>query len=214
VDLNQSPTIAPDKTIKVEVWTTSATGGGGELSPQHYLDLGYDVVASPSDTLDVTPGSRLVPDPKFLYEEWAPQEDPHLWGYQISVWADNAITQTDSAFDDYLRRPREAMADRVWGGPRRGDVADLFERADAIGTPPGVPEYTLPGTLTGTPYGTSPAGLAAAGLAPGATVNHDGQTFTWPDVPTATPDNTKTDGHARQHEDRRPRPTTRRPTAR
>jgi hypothetical protein len=156
-DVNQNPTVAPDKTIKVEVWTTPATGGGGEFGPQHYLDLGYDVVASPSDTLYVTPGTRLLPDPKFLYEEWAPQEDPHLWGYQISVWADNAITETDSAFDDYLRRPREAMADRVWGGPRRGTVADLFERADAIGTPPGVPEYTLPGTLTGTPYGTSPA---------------------------------------------------------
>ena len=49
------------------------------------------------------------------------------------------------------------MADRVWGGPRRGTVADLFARADAIGTPPGVPGHALPGTLTGTPYGTSPA---------------------------------------------------------
>jgi hypothetical protein len=49
------------------------------------------------------------------------------------------------------------MADRVWGAPRRGTVADLFARADAIGTPPGVPDYALPGTLTGTPYGTSPA---------------------------------------------------------
>ena len=75
----------------------------------------------------------------------------------ISVWADDAIAHPDSSFDTHLRRPREAMADRVWGGPRRGTVADLFARADAIGSPPRVPEHALPGTLTGTPYGTSPA---------------------------------------------------------
>jgi len=156
-DVDQNPTIAPDKTIKVEAWTTAATGGGEDHSAQRYLDQGYEVVASPSDTLYVTPGSVLLPDSRFLYEEWAPLEHPRLSGYQISVWADNAITQPDSAFDTYLRRPREAMADRVWGGPRRGTVADFFARADAIGVPPGVPEYALPGTLTGTPYGTSPA---------------------------------------------------------
>jgi hypothetical protein len=44
------PTIAPDKTIKVEAWTTAAETGQ-DHSAQKYLDLGYDVVASPSDTL-------------------------------------------------------------------------------------------------------------------------------------------------------------------
>jgi Glycosyl hydrolase family 20, catalytic domain/Glycosyl hydrolase family 20, domain 2/NPCBM-associated, NEW3 domain of alpha-galactosidase len=160
-DVNQNPTIAPDRTIKVETWTSPATGQNEDFGPQRYLNLGYDVVASPGDILYVTPGSRLLPDSRFIYEEWVPLEDPRLWGYQISVWADNAITQTDSAFDAYLRRPREAMADRVWGGPRRGTVADLFARADAIGTPSNVPEYALPGTLTGTPYGASPAYDAA-----------------------------------------------------
>jgi hypothetical protein len=156
-DVDQDPTIAPDKTIKVEAWTTAATGPGQEHSAQHYLDLGYDVVASPSDTLYVTPGLRLLPNPKFLYEEWELLEHPRFDGYQISVWADDAITQPDSAFDTHLRRPREAMADRIWGGPRRGTVADLFARADAIGSPPRVPDHALPGTLSGTPYGTSPA---------------------------------------------------------
>jgi hypothetical protein len=73
------------------------------------------------------------------------------------VWSDNATTRPDSYFDAYLRRPREVLADRLWGGPRHGDVTEFFDRADAIGTPPGVAEYTLPGTLTGTPYGTGPA---------------------------------------------------------
>ncbi len=156
-DVDQDPTIAPDKTIKVEAWTTAATGPGEENSLQHYLGLGYDVVASPSDILYVTPGLRLLPNPEFLYDEWEPVEHPRLDGYLISVWADDAITQPDSSFETHLRRPREAMAERVWGGPRSGTVADLFARADAIGTPPGVPENALPGTLTGTPYGTSPA---------------------------------------------------------
>ena len=143
--------------IKVEAWTTTATGPGSERNAQHYLGLGYHVVSSPSDTLYVTPGLRLLPNPKYLYEEWEPIEHPRLAGYLISVWADNAITEPDSAFDAQLRRPREAMADRVWGGPRRGGVADLFARADAVGSPPGVPGNILPGTLSGTPYGTSPA---------------------------------------------------------
>jgi Glycosyl hydrolase family 20, catalytic domain/Glycosyl hydrolase family 20, domain 2 len=156
-DVDQDPTIAPDLNVKVEAWTTAATGPGSETNAQHYLDLGYTVVASPSDTLYVTPGLRLLPNPTYLYEQWEPLERERLTGYLISVWADDAITQPDSAFDAHLRRPREAMADRVWGGPRRGGVADLFARADAVGSPPGVPDNTLPGTLSGTPYGTSPA---------------------------------------------------------
>jgi hypothetical protein len=159
-DVDQDPTISPDRNIKIETWTTEGTGGGHGppgYDPQHYLDQGYEVVASPSDKLYVTPGLRLLPNPEFLYEEWEPLEHTRLDGYMISVWADGAITEPDSGFDTHLRRPREAMADRVWGGPRRGTVADLFARADAIGSPPRVPGHALPGTLTGTAYGTSPA---------------------------------------------------------
>jgi hypothetical protein len=155
-DVDKKPTISPDKNIKVEAWTTAAESGE-DHSAQKYLDQGYDVVASPSDTHYVTPGFPLLPDPAYLYEKWTPLQNPHLDGYQISVWSDNADTRPDSYFDAYLRRPREVLADRLWGGPRQGTVADFFTRADAIGTPPGVPGYDLPGRLTGTPYGTSPA---------------------------------------------------------
>ncbi|MBV9804241.1 MAG: beta-galactosidase, partial [Solirubrobacterales bacterium] len=44
----------------------------------------------------------------------------------------------------------------------------------------------------GTTY--SAEGLAAAGLAPGATVQADGLTFGWPNVPSAQPDNTMAQG--------------------
>jgi beta-glucosidase len=38
-------------------------------------------------------------------------------------------------------------------------------------------------------YSYSAEALATVGLTPGATVNHDGLAFTWPNVPVATPDN-------------------------
>jgi beta-galactosidase GanA len=44
----------------------------------------------------------------------------------------------------------------------------------------------------GTSY--SAQGLAAAGLSPGASVSAGGHTFTWPDVPSAQPDNTMAEG--------------------
>jgi hypothetical protein len=44
----------------------------------------------------------------------------------------------------------------------------------------------------GTSY--SAQGLAADGLTPGATVSAGGHTFTWPDVPSAQPDNTMAQG--------------------
>jgi hypothetical protein len=154
-DVDQNPTINPDKTIKVEAWTTAAETGQ-DHSPQKYLDMGYEVVVSPSDTLYVTQGFPLLPNPRWLYEEWQPQEHPRLSGYQISVWSDNAIDRPESSFDAYLRRPLEVLADRTWGGPRQGALADFVARADAVGTPPGVPEFALPGKLSGTPYGTNP----------------------------------------------------------
>src|SRR5581483_11296722 len=40
----------------------------------------------------------------------------------------------------------------------------------------------------------SAQGLAAAGLTPGGSVTADGLTFTWPDVPSAQPDNTMAQG--------------------
>ena len=40
----------------------------------------------------------------------------------------------------------------------------------------------------------SAQGLAAAGLTPGATVSADGLTFTWPNVPSAQPENTMAEG--------------------
>ena len=50
------------------------------------------------------------------------------------------------------------------------------------------------GAFDGGEASYSAQGLAAAGLGPGATVTHDGLTFTWPDTSPGEPDNTATDG--------------------
>lgn len=150
-DVDQVPTTNPDPSIKIEAWTTAAESSG-DHSPQKYLDLGYEVVVSPSDLLYVTPGFPLLPDPRYLYEAWTPQEHPRLAGYQLSVWANDAIERTEDSFDACLRRPLEILADRLWGGPRMGSVADFYARADRIGTAPYLPEYTIPGKLSGVPF--------------------------------------------------------------
>jgi beta-glucosidase len=49
-------------------------------------------------------------------------------------------------------------------------------------------------SLDGGGYSYSAEALATAGLTPGATVSHDGLTFTWPNVAAATPDNVAAGG--------------------
>jgi len=50
------------------------------------------------------------------------------------------------------------------------------------------------GNLDGGGYSYSAQALAAVGLAPGASITHDGLTFTWPDVPAGLPDNVLASG--------------------
>ncbi|WP_329259197.1 family 20 glycosylhydrolase [Actinoallomurus sp. NBC_01490] len=153
-DYQQTPSTAPDKNIKVEAWV-----GDGV---QHYLDLGYDVVASPGDLLYVTPGAppggALLPDDRSLYAQWTPTQNDHLTGYLISRWSDSAETQSDAYFDWFANRPQQVLADRAWGGPRQGTSFDFEDRIDRLGPPPGV-AYPPTGTvkLTGASYGAGPA---------------------------------------------------------
>jgi beta-galactosidase len=92
--------------------------------------------------------------------------------------------------------------------PNRGDtvnaivnVAHIF--AVTTGTPAGYPSLAAAfnnigfsddsavdgADFDGAGYSYSLQALAAAGLTPGATVSHDGLSFTWPDVPAGQPDN-------------------------
>jgi glycosyl hydrolase family 20 len=153
-DVVGGATIMPDKSLIIDAWTGTADS---------YLAAGYDTVSSPGNLLYVTPqgppGGSLEPNDQFLYESWVPPTDPHLLGFEISRWSDNAFTQPDSYFDWFANRPDTVLAARTWGGPRAASVFAFEDQVDRIGTPPGVAEYGPPDAteLSGTPYGTSPA---------------------------------------------------------
>jgi beta-glucosidase-like glycosyl hydrolase len=53
-----------------------------------------------------------------------------------------------------------------------------------------------PGNIDGGGNSFSAQALAAVGLTPGATLTHDGLTFTWPDAPAGSVDNVQVDGRA------------------
>lgn len=149
-DVAGGATIAPDHDLIIDAWTGTADA---------YLNAGYDTVSSPSDLLYVTPssppGGNLEPDDPSLYQQWTPQSDPHLLGYEVSRWSDNAADQSDAYFDWFAHRPEQVVADRIWGGPRAYASAYAFEdAADRVGGPPGTPGFGV--RLSGTPYGTSP----------------------------------------------------------
>lgn len=153
-DVVGGATLAPDKHIIIDAWTGTANS---------YLSAGYDTVSSPANLLYVTPGAppggSIEPDDQYLYQSWVPPTDPHLQGFEISRWSDNALEQPDAYFDWFANRPETVLAARAWGGPRAASVFAFEDQADRIGTAPGIPEYGPPGAvkLTGTPYGTSPA---------------------------------------------------------
>jgi alpha-galactosidase len=55
---------------------------------------------------------------------------------------------------------------------------------------------TAPGNIDGSGSSLSAQALAAAGVVPGSAVTHNGMQFTWPDVPSAQPDNVVAQGQA------------------
>ena len=153
-DVVGGATTAPSKDIIIDAWTGSADA---------YLSAGYDTVSSPDNLLYVTPeappGGSIEPDDQYLYQSWVPPADPHLEGFEISRWSDNAVGQPDSYFDWFASRPETVLAARAWGGPRAASVFAFEDQADRVGAAPGIPGNGPPGAvqLTGTPYGTSPA---------------------------------------------------------
>ena len=150
-DVAGGATTAPDHDLIINAWTGS---------PDAYLKAGYDTVSSPGNLLYVTPegppGGSLQPDDPALYQQWTPETDAHLLGYEVSRWSDNAVDEPDAYFEWFARRPEQVVADRIWGGPRAfPSVYDFEDAVDSVGDPPGI-RSVGDIRLTGTPYGTSP----------------------------------------------------------
>jgi len=72
-----------------------------------------------------------------------------------------------------------------------GEVSLPYPSLSAAFNNPGISDDSNPsaGNLDGGGTSYSAQALAAAGLTPGATITHDGVTFTWPDAKPGTPDN-------------------------
>jgi hexosaminidase len=158
--VNELVALLREQGREVELWSWWELAGGGECRawidrgaritawPERpdglpfFTDHGYRVVASPMSTHYVTPGPPAgqggrMADARWLYERWDPGRYPGIDGYQLCVWADHAVAQPDGYFEGHLRRPLEAMLDRLWGGARRAGADDFFAAADALPPPAG-----------------------------------------------------------------------------
>ncbi|WP_219835712.1 alpha-L-fucosidase [Paenibacillus sp. R14(2021)] len=164
-DIDQTPTISPSKDIIVEAWRGD---------PLKYTAQGYDVVNSDEVVLYTGPTDPpgYPMDSNRVYKTWTVPQDPKLLGFSMSNWTGGFASAArpqpaDDYFEWFNRRTREAMAERIWGGPLSETTAEFESRVDRIGTAPGVPEYAPHGgeKLTGTPYGTSPSYDDASGYA-------------------------------------------------
>ncbi|RCW49006.1 alpha-L-fucosidase [Paenibacillus prosopidis] len=152
-DIEQENDLQPDKDIIVEAWRGS---------PLKYTEMGYDVVNSDEVVLYTGPTDPpgYPTDSNRVYKTWTIPQDPKLIGFSLSNWTGGWMGPrlSDDYFEWFNRRPREAMAERIWGGPLSATTADFESRVDRIGTAPGIPEYAPYGgeKLTGTPFGTAP----------------------------------------------------------
>lgn len=133
-------TTSPSRDMVIVAWSDS------EEEIDWFLHSGYRVISSPFDSLYITPlgfpgyagddRRSRVADPRWLYERWEPRRHPLLLGYQYCVWADHAADVDDQYFEWYSVRARQVLADRLWGGPRRGSVDEFLDVVDAAGQSP------------------------------------------------------------------------------
>ncbi len=89
-DVAGGASIQPDKNIIIDAWTGTADA---------YLNAGYDTVSSPDNLLYVTPSAppgNVGTNDVSLYSQWTPASNPHLLGYEVSRWSDNAVTEPDA----------------------------------------------------------------------------------------------------------------------
>ncbi|WP_345632715.1 beta-N-acetylhexosaminidase [Rugosimonospora acidiphila] len=191
--VNELVALLRDRGREVELWSWWEVAGGGECRAwidrdaritawpreadgiKFFTDHGYRVVASPMATHYVTPpapggGPGRVPDVRWLYERWEPARDSGVEGYQLGVWADHAMGESDAYFDGHLRRPLAVVLDRLWGGPRRAGVEEFLDAIEALPEPaPGAaPDRGQPGADRrpvdpSGPGGVGPSSAGAAG---------------------------------------------------
>lgn len=138
----QHTSLSPDTTIRVDEWLDD---------PTRRAHLGYPTVGTDENSLYVSPGYGVAPGQygympaETVYQTQAFPRGANIEGYKISRWSDKAENQPPEWFDFFAHRPRQVLAERVWGGPRSADAEHFYARADRIGDAP-------PNTLTAIPW--------------------------------------------------------------
>lgn len=158
-----SGSVTLNKDVLVQAWL------GDESS---FIAQGYDVVVSNEHSLlyvvpKYAPGTgngNYIPDDGSLWD-YSVNPSPQVAGAEMAEWGDNAYTMPDAYPLNYLRRPLQVFSAVAWGSPRSGSYLDYEQMADAIGTPPDVPEVVDPAArpLSGTPFGDAGAANAFDG---------------------------------------------------
>ncbi|OPH61254.1 hypothetical protein BC351_15035 [Paenibacillus ferrarius] len=156
------PSIPLNSDNVITVWSDEKSSS---KQASAFANEGYKVYASPGDVLYVTPGKSLLPDTSYLYESWNPSVHTNMMGYFISIWSDywdqvktpdgrvgyesgssfkgvevgdGEYVIPESNFEDASRKPRQALSERMWGGPRSATASDFFNRVSLIGDEPSV----------------------------------------------------------------------------
>lgn len=159
-------TITPNKDLTIEAWT--------KTGPQTFLDEGYTTVGTGGGVLYVSPHASpgnlySTADPTYIYEDWDPVQNPLLKGYELDAWTNQDETQPDAYMDWFLQGPMDALAARLWGGPRANSVSQFEDELDRIGAAPGITPNTPAGSLlTGSSYGSGATSSGYAGIDLGA----------------------------------------------
>jgi hypothetical protein len=158
-------TITPNKDLTIEAWTKS---------PQTFLDEGYTTVGTGGGQLYVSPHASpgnlySTADPSYIYEDWAPIQNPLMKGYELDAWTNQDETQPDAYMDWFLQSPMDALGARLWGGPRANTVSQFEDELAQIGPAPGItPNAPAGSLLAGSSYGSGAAGSGYAGTDLGA----------------------------------------------
>ncbi|WP_266158608.1 beta-N-acetylhexosaminidase [Dyella silvatica] len=129
-DFKQHYSLEPSKDIYVNEWLAD---------PLKRAQSGYRVIGTDDGVFYECPGLRkphpgdyCYADPGRIYD-YAYGQHALLQGYKYSRWNDGAQQMSINFLDQRAQAPRQAFADRVWGGPKYASVNLLLQSAKRIG---------------------------------------------------------------------------------
>jgi beta-glucosidase-like glycosyl hydrolase len=169
--------------------------GSSFTASETLLNTGSSALSNANLSLSVPTGWTASPTSGTSFSS-VPAGDSVQASWQVSV-PSQAEPQTYELDGSSSAGTASGVADET----EPADVAVPYDSLSAAFDNVGISDDSnpAPGNLDGGGRSYSAQGLASASptaLTPGATVTHDGLTFTWPNVPAGSPDNVAADGQA------------------